>query len=978
MKRFLLAAGALCAVALVIYLAFLGDGPEPIGPLQDLQDSPVVPVEQDEPEATAGDVAAAREQLFDAPEPVANDGPPDTYTRALGGLIGRLVEPDGTPVPDMGIEALAATVHDFLPEIGALFEEQQAQIEVVKGVTRTDEEGRFRFEDLEPRGIYLLGIDQGGPRSTIRFVDHAPNPGEVVDLGDVRLDPYVIFTGRVVDEDGTGVAGARIRATNLPSIIFTFGVQDVRPGFTVAFQEDVNDDWRVAPIPAWATRLVERFPVPATRSEDDGTFRLEGVPIGMATVLVDKQDLLSLVHGPVPTGNAGERHIGDLRLKRGQVLTGRVADMLDDPVPNAEILAGPLLELAPAAVLAPVATTDAEGRFEARGLPDTEHVVAARPKGGVEWTIVTGVEPGYDDALIRIGSTHHITVIARNGAGEVLKRPSLAVQPVTGIPLHPLLVPSISLAGRVTYKEDGSVLIDELDPGKYSVLARAKGYTIGKSVADLTRGPARVELVLAEDQSAVVQVVEAGSGEPVHYAMVGIFDLGAGDEMKKVPLSNRRTGPEGRVEFDGLTNGQYRVSVLHPAYATAEEDFSVPPVQNEALTVELKGGGSLKGRVHAGNAPPDKQRFIAMGMRGADRFPRFTVTDENGEFEVTHLEAGEYSVTVMQRFADQSLADQISGYEQFMPERFLEAVITEGEQTYLDIDILGSGIDGPTARIRGRVTLNNAPGADLTVSARPRGEWRARKSARTDANGLFDFGEVPAGKVSVQLQQKGRSGSFMSGRLAELSLDLEPNEVREVVFDVRTGRLRGRVLLDRNGGPAAGAEVGLRAEGESGEFNSGTRMGLIADRDGRFFFESVPAGTYRLRAHRDGYTEAVIHDIVVPVGGEPPPQELYLSRGIEVAGLIELPQGREPPRFVWVNFQSEGKDRASSGARVDRESLKFKVDGLKPGRYTVQVYAGESYEPIVIDVPAGGLDGLVLRPQLIPEQPEKLELPGGR
>ena len=964
MKKLTLLVGALGVVALVLVLALSGDPPEGDGPIiEDLSAAAGDARSLDVPEAAEVESAVSREEFAEAVEAPDPDAPPDSYTQALGGLVGRIVEPDGTPVPDMGVEALAATVHDFLPDLGSLFSEEPTEINVVKGATRSDEEGRFRFERLEPRGIYVLGIDSGGPRSTIRFIDHAPNPGQTVDLGDIALDPYVVFVGRVVDEEGAPVADARVRATNLPSVIFTFGVQDVRPGFTVAYQEDVNNKWRVAPIPAWITRLVDRFPVPTTRTEEDGTFRLEGVPLGMATVLVDKKDLLSLVHGPVPTGNAGEKTIGDLRMQTGETLVGRVVDEADVPVPNAEILAGAQLELAPAAVLAPVAVTDADGRFEVEGLADSEHVVAARPEGGIEWTIVTDIAPGYDEALIRIGGTHALTVITLNAFGEVLKNPAVAVQPINRIPLHPLLVPSISMGRRLSYREDGAAVVKELDPGKYVVTAKANGYTVGSSVVDLTNGPAQTEMVLIEEVSVTVQVVESATGDPVHYATVGVFDPKGDNDTRKVPLSTTRTGPDGTVRVNGLKNGTYRVAVIHPAYATAEEEMIVP---GEMAVIELRGGGTLQGRVHAANNPPDKERFVAMGVRGKERFPRFTVTDENGEFEVTHLEPGDYTVTIMQRFANQSLSDQISGFEQFMPERFLEATIVEGETTYLDVDILGTGVDGPTARVRGRVFLNSAPGVDMTVSARPKGEWRGRKSARTDQNGFFDFGEVAAGKVTVAVRQKGRSDMFMSSQLVEQSIDLEPNETREVNFDIRTGSLRGMAMLESKRTPAPGAQINLRGEG--GDEWEGTRMDTVAGRDGSFYFPSVPAGTYRVRARRDGYAEALATGIKVSYNGEPPPVELILSKGVDVLGMLELPSGMETPRFLWIEFQSKDQNGERAGGRVDADSLQFHVDGLKPGLYEVRLRSRQGFELMQVNVPVGGMEGLVLRPQLKQQQ----------
>ncbi|MFG0316419.1 MAG: carboxypeptidase-like regulatory domain-containing protein, partial [Planctomycetota bacterium JB042] len=458
MKKPLLLGGAAVVLAAVVALILSGDGPDAASlPASDPAEPGVAEGPSGPAPARASRESAVSEGLEEAApaEEPAPEGPPESYTRALGGLIGRVVERDGSPMPEMAVELLAATLDDFLPDVGSMFGEEPPRFEAVKDRTETDEEGRFRFTGMDPRGFYVLGIDLGGARATIRFVDRVPNAGEVVDLGDVVLDPYVTFTGRVVDERRNPVAGARVRATNLPSILFTFGLQEIRPDFHVAFQEDLGSKWRVAPIPRFVPKLIERFPIPSTRTGEDGAFTLEGVPLGMATVLIDKEGLVSLVHGPVPTGESGSRDLGTLVLRAGEELIGRVVDPSDEPIANATVLAGARLELAPAAVLAPVAVTDEDGRFVARGLRDVDHVVAARPEGAIDWTLVTDVVPGFDEPEIVIGDTHRVVVSAFAATGAPLPRPAIVVQPINRLPLHPLIVPPISLSKRLSYTEDG-------------------------------------------------------------------------------------------------------------------------------------------------------------------------------------------------------------------------------------------------------------------------------------------------------------------------------------------------------------------------------------------------------------------------------------------------------------------------------------------------------------------------------------------
>ncbi len=947
---------------MLVILLLVFSGGEP-GQVQVAPDAGALPAgEVSAPELPAPPAESAREAAAVAEIAAAIVAPPDSYRKALSGLIGRLVEPDRTPVPGMRVELLSATLTDFIPELESLFADEAPAFNEVKGETQTDAEGRFHFADIEPLSVLFLGIDLGGARATVRFIDNAPNPGQLVDLGDVVLDPYVIFLGRVVDEGRKPVPGARVRATNLPSIIFSFGVQDLRQDFTVAFREDLGADWRIMPIPRWITRLVERFPVPQTRTAEDGTFRLEGVPLGLVTVLADKEGLVSLVHGPVPSGEGGERQLGDLMLRCGEVLSGRVVDLADEPVAGATIIAGAQLELAPAAVMAPAAVTDAEGRFQARGFRDVEHVVAARPQDGVEWTIVTGAVPGYDEVLIRIGATFPLTVVARDESGEIVPRPALVVRPIGRLPLHPLLVAPIPLARRLSYREDGAVVVRDLDPGSYSVLAKAEGFAVGAASADLGLGPAAVDIPLVRELAGRVFVLEAGSREPVQHALVGVFEEEAERELRMVPLLTRRSGADGFALLPGLKRGRYKVAAFHPAYAAGDSVMDVPgPAPGAAAVIELRQGGTLQGRVKAGDEPPEPARFIAVGRNEGEAFPRFTVTGEAGEFEITHLAEGEYTVTVMRRFADRSMGEMFSGgFEQYVPERFVDATISEGKVTFLEIDILGTAGEGPTAKLRGKVILNSAPAAGMVVQARPNGRWTEQKSVQTDGNGDYDFGEVRAGEVTVTVQQRGRAGRFMMGRLAEQAVELAENELR---FDIRTGAVEGRVVLDRDGSPVVAAEVSLRAEGAGDDF-FGTRLQTVSDAAGRFAFEMVPAGTYRLRADRKDLADALVRDIRVPVGGQPAPVEVRMAAGVIVRGTVELPAGTEQPRFLYVNFRGVENRDARGGDRVDLETMAFAIEGLAPGRYEVTAFGGQvEYDAGVVEVTRDGAEGLALQLQ---------------
>ena len=84
--------------------------------------------------------------------------------------------------------------------------------------TITGEDGRFRFQNLEP-GEYQLSASRNG-YVRAQYGQAAPNmpgtpitvnPGQAVNDVVLRMTPGAVVTGRVVDEDGEAMAGVRVR-----------------------------------------------------------------------------------------------------------------------------------------------------------------------------------------------------------------------------------------------------------------------------------------------------------------------------------------------------------------------------------------------------------------------------------------------------------------------------------------------------------------------------------------------------------------------------------------------------------------------------------------------------------------------------------------------------------------------------------------------------------------------------------------------
>ncbi|MAF67196.1 MAG: hypothetical protein CMJ84_16255 [Planctomycetes bacterium] len=162
--------------------------------------------------------------------------------------------------------------------------------------THADADGRFRFEDL-PVGdhrLRIIGVEGAPP--LLESIEVRPGLNEI----EIEL-PLASIEGRVVDPEGLPLGGATVRAMLVPE-----------------GEAETADE---AGERHAAMELFREGPRPGKTSGIDGSFRLDGVPAGVAIVLEAESDgFVDLRSGPL-TLSAGElRGNQRLVLERGGAL----------------------------------------------------------------------------------------------------------------------------------------------------------------------------------------------------------------------------------------------------------------------------------------------------------------------------------------------------------------------------------------------------------------------------------------------------------------------------------------------------------------------------------------------------------------------------------------------------------------------------------------------------------------------------------
>ncbi|MGH9360405.1 MAG: MSCRAMM family protein, partial [Thermoanaerobaculia bacterium] len=285
-----------------------------------------------------------------------------TVALAPGSAVsGRVLDASGRPVPGAAVR----------PNVSAdTVDESDRSLEGALSLrARTDAEGRYRLDGLPPRKDYV--IEATHP-------DHAPASVKEVALGareslegvDLVLLRGGAIAGRVVDEEGNGIAGASLWASPANA---GEAADAVRPPFA-------------PPEPSGA---------PDASTGADGSHRLARLPAGAYTLRArdPARERLPGRREQVEVAEGKTAESVDIVLGPGESLSGRVVDTDGEPVESAEVIAS--------GEASSRARSDAAGEFRITGLRagkvhinvvkkgyDTVIDEAAVPAGDAVFTLV--------------------------------------------------------------------------------------------------------------------------------------------------------------------------------------------------------------------------------------------------------------------------------------------------------------------------------------------------------------------------------------------------------------------------------------------------------------------------------------------------------------------------------------------------------------------------------------------------------------
>jgi hypothetical protein len=542
------------------------------------------------------------------------------------------------------------------------------------------------------------------------------------------------------------------------------------------------------------------------RTGRDGSYRLESVKVGPEFRLgVSAPGFAPVWIDHLIPGRADNPDTRTITLRPGGTISGVVVDENDIPLERITILAKCASKGAYSSFSMPSASfrfpgpahtalTDSEGQFRIPDLPcvvstvvgkseDGELIVEDKPR---EFTLYWKTSRAISRRGNAICGEPARIVIKRQWLGTQESSPGVVrgrvLDSITNQPIEEFKVGLRYRPGLRTFNDsEGQFVLEGLVAGRpYEVHVFADGYAPGLAGADDERTAAAKCYVnggvigTSQDDERVFECrlerspsyrgrVVSSDGTPISGAEIvfGIpgkrsssdfhwaeFSKYADGHMGLEHVQRTTTAGDGSFSFsEGPTKGVMAIIDSGHGRVFVTADNRPAPNENSVATVELvDADASIAGTVRR-NSEPDANVSISAWTRSNSGFGGYSVrakTDENGRFQLLHLEAGEYLVSVSEILGN-SVRDRITHRLSLAP----------GEDKSVD---LGSA-DGP-------FTLSGTAPPFSWIQLKLKAEESSIMSQGTfsNADGKYAIEEIHPGTYELRARSKASTLTGYMGR----------------------------------------------------------------------------------------------------------------------------------------------------------------------------------------------------------------------
>lgn len=736
-----------------------------------------------------------------------------------------------------------------------------------------------------------------GEQQKFAAIALGPN-GEPIAINRIRWEVRPPELGKI-DENGIFTAGREFRRGEVLALVETSAgvlqgaakvIVAARPTSAITGKVEAEDG--TAPLfgVVWAERVADSPWRGEAPIAEDGSYFIGDLMPGIYVVKAQARGFLPEFYDnadqfveakPVQLAAHDTASGIDFSLSRGAAIAGLItADEGGTPLAGAHVFATRVVR----PDLRHHAVTNEQGGYLIENLPPGSYAVFAEAAGYrgefydnagslLEAKLVAVTPPatisGIDLALATASAIR----------GQVLDAVSSAPLAKALVTIHASRGPRPELVVRTAITDDNGNYLVGVPPGSYLVMAEARGYYL--EFYDGVRERSQATPVAVEEGKHTAginfeldpfsritgRVTDQLTGDP----LVGAVVLAFRERFAPHPSTDpghlngphaARTDSNGVYRLEGLPGGKY--FVMAEARGYLNEFWQEAPSLEKATALEipesgevagidftLEQGGAITGRVVAsadGTTIPGAA--VHVWMLGSD-WAASGQTDRQGSYRVPGLRTAEYVVYVEAKGFKPMFYDGAASRENATP----VSVTAPNETSGIDFKLekLGSR----RGALSGTVTAEaeGSPLAHAAVLAIPTTPG-AVAFALTDALGEYTLPGLPPGKYIVLAWARHFVLEFYDNarqwREATPVVVEEGAETGGINFSLAAGqrgpyRIAGRVTRGNSGLGEGHAAVYALANGV-------TIASAVADANGAFALEEVPAGEYKLLSSGPGGT----------------------------------------------------------------------------------------------------------------------------
>ena len=642
-------------------------------------------------------------------------------------------------------------------------------VDVQRAVAKT---GAAIFSPVVPGG-YQIAAWADGMAHTFQRIQ--------IGKGDAQarlvLSTGAAVTGRVVDDQGTGLAGARVRYS---------GASD------------------------WTQQASDRHDAAITAG--DGSFRFDALPAGSFRFLASHPERAPGSSSLITLDGKTQRDGVVIALEVGAAVSGRVVDGQHQPVAGAQVRIGGSAGPdggrggrggrrgaggALARMFEPPRQTvsDAAGKFEIRGLPRKSLAAVALHESGASQTVEVDATGGdVANVVLTLDVTGTISGSVVDPDGQPLEGAQVSAFPARGGfggpggGFDPSQLRLRGIPEDVT-DSSGRFTLTGLSLGEYRLSAAPAGRTGPR------RGGARDGVTASTGDTNVKLVVPSDGSVKGKVA----FSDGSPPDLFTVSIQQNQQsfiGNGGAFQLDGIAPGAYQLALRGPNFQnTAVAVTITASTTTDAGTITVTQGRSIAGMVIASGQPvPDATVYAGRTVMGtgttsaaagplAQQFAattKTTTTDATGAFSLSGFGDGELTVVAEQPALGRSRAIA------------LPTVMPGQSELTLTLEAYGS--------LAGTLTQGGQPLGGIAVTCQATATPGAIYTVMAGADGAYRFDALAPDtyKVSAMvgsprsgMKSYSKQADVPTGAQVTLDLTVDPGTITVQVTAIPAGGALG-------------------------------------------------------------------------------------------------------------------------------------------------------------------------------------------